>query len=76
MNFSMDPSDIYAALDGGAGPEFFYRTSDPSRDAVFCGAGLIVQLGDHVSANAYYNADFGRSNLVYHLVSAGLEVSF
>jgi outer membrane autotransporter protein len=74
--FLQDPSDIYAALDGGAGPEFFYRTSDPSRDAVFCGAGLIVQLGDHVSANAYYNADFGRSNLVYHLVSAGLEVRF
>ena len=48
----------------------------PSRDAVFCGAGLIVRLGEHVSANAYYNADFGRSNLVYHLVSAGLEVSF
>jgi uncharacterized protein with beta-barrel porin domain len=69
--FLQDPSDIDAALDGGAGPEFFYRTSAPSRDAVFCGAGLIVQLGSSLSANVYYDADFGRSNLIYQLVSTG-----
>ena len=74
--FLQDPSDIDAALDGGAGPEFFYRTSAPSRDAVFCGVGLIVQLGNSFSANVYYDADFGRSNLIYQLVSTGFELKF
>ena len=74
--FLQEPSDIDAALDGGAGPEFFYRTSAPSRDAVFCGAGLIVQLGNSFSANVYYDADFGCSNLIYQLVSTGFELKF
>ena len=74
--FLQYPRTISSALDAGTCPWFTYSTASPNRDAVFVGAGLIVQLGRHLNLNAYYNADFGRKDYVAHMVSGGVNVEF
>jgi fibronectin-binding autotransporter adhesin len=67
---------IDAALDSGAGPTFGYMTSDPTRDSVFCGAGVTAQFGENLTTSAYWNVDFGRTDFVAQFLSLNVGWKF
>jgi fibronectin-binding autotransporter adhesin len=74
--FLNNSRSIDAALDGGAGPSFNYLTSDPSRNSVFCGAGVTAQFGENLTASAYWNVDFGRPDYLGQAVSLDVGWKF
>jgi len=74
--FLQNPRTIDASLDGGSGPAFAYRTAAPSRDSIYAGAGVTVQLGERWNTNFYYNANFGRQDFVSHQITGGIGFSW
>ena len=65
-----------AALDGGNGESFDFKTTDPYRDSVFAGAGVTAQFGKNLSGSVFYNINFGSQTYQSNMVSAGLNFSF
>ena len=74
--FLNDARSIDAALDSGAGPTFGYMTSDPTRDSVFCGAGVTAQFGESLTTSAYWNVDFGRTDFTAQFLSLNVGWKF
>jgi len=74
--FLQNSRNIESSLDGGAGSNFDYLTTVPSRDAVYAGVGVTVQIGDRWNFNTNWNIDFGRTDYISNMVSGGLNVSF
>lgn len=74
--FLNNPRIIGAALDGGSGVGFDYLTSTPDRDSVFAGTGVTAQVGERWNASAFWNTDFGRQDLLSHIVSFNLAYQF
>ncbi len=74
--FLENSRNMDASLDTGGIDGFGFETSDPERDSIFAGAGVIAQLGTDWSASCYYNVDFGRQNYIAQMISVGLEWRF
>jgi hypothetical protein len=55
-----------------ASPRFEMLSTNPSRDSVFAGLGLITQLGRNWNASVYYNTDFGSATSNTQIVSASV----
>ncbi len=67
---------LSASLDGGNGANFDVNGDDQARNTILAGAGVTALLGDHVSASAFYNPDFGGGSVTAHTIAASLEVGF
>ena len=65
-----------AALDGGNGESFDFKTTDPYRDSVFAGAGVTAQFGKNLSGSVFYNVNFGSQTYQSNMVSVGLNFGF
>lgn len=74
--FLANSRNMGASLDGSDTSGFGFDTSDPERDSVFAGVGVIAQLGANWNASCYYNVDFGRQNYIAQMISVGLELRF
>lgn len=74
--FLENSRNMNASLDSGNVAGFGSDTSDPDRDSVFAGAGVIAQLGPNWNTSLYYNVDFGRQNYIAQMISLGVGWRF
>ena len=67
---------IDAQLAGGASNAFRFTSPGVGRDDLHLGAGVAVVFSDRVTAYAYYDGQFFRTNYDDSVVTAGFRVSF
>ena len=65
-----------AQLAGGASNAFRFTTPSVGRDDLHLGAGVAVVLSERVTAYAYYDGQFFRTNYDSSIVTGGFRVSF